>query len=401
MMATGVIDSFDASVLHEFYKNELLNNCIPYWLKYGVDSTYGGYLTSLDREWKIYNTDKSVWFQGRALWIFSKLYNDVEKRAEWLDAARIGYQFLTKHCFDSDGRMFFQVTRDGRPVQKRRYYFSETFAAISCAEYAKASGSGEALEQARKVYNLAMDLYRHPEKLPPKYYPETVKMKGLAAPMILLSTTQILRGIDDKNTAEYDDIAEGLLKDILSNFYKPECKALLENVGANGERLDSPKGRLVNPGHAIEAAWFIMNEGLYRKDKDVIQKSLNILDWSLDIGWDKEYGGIFSFVDIEGRPTEQLEWDMKLWWPHTEALIALLMAYEYTNDEKYRQQYIMVHNYSFSHFADREYGEWFGYLHRDGSVSNTLKGSLFKGPFHLPRALILNMKFFERLKGKA
>ena len=97
---------------------------------------------------------------------------------------------------------------------------------------------------------------------------------------------------------------------------------------------------------------------------------------------------MFYFVDVDGRPCEQLEWDMKLWWVHNEILIASLAAYQITGEEKYWNWFEKVHDYAFSHFHDAEHGEWYGYLHRDGTVSHTQKGSLWKGPYHLPRCLM-------------
>lgn len=381
--------------LRQFYREFLLENVIPFWLKNGIDREYGGILTCLDRQGRVYNTDKSVWFQGRACWMFSRLYNTVEQRPEWLEAAETAYQFLINHCFDSDGRMFFTVTRDGQPLRKRRYYYSETFAIIALAEYSKASGSRTALEKARQIYAMILDFYRNPLKLPPKIDPRTRVTKTLAVPMILLATTQSLREHDPN--PEYDQTAKDFYTELLRDFYKPEEKALFENVGPNGERLDSPAGRCINPGHSIETAWFLMHEGMYRKDQELIQKSLSILEFSLEIGWDKPYSGLLYYVDIEGKPPEQLEWDMKLWWPHTEALYALLLAYSLTKEEKYLAWHEKIHDYAFSHFSDPEWGEWFGYLHRDGTVSNTLKGSLWKGPFHLPRALLLCWQLLEKL----
>lgn len=381
--------------LQAFYNDYLLNNSIPFWLKNSLDNEYGGYLTCLDREGKVYNTDKSVWFQGRGTWIFAKLYNTLGKRQVWLDAARTGYEFLTKYCYDRDGRMFFTVTQDGRPLQKRRYMYSENFAAIACAEYYKASGDEKALSRAVETFQTIVDIYRNPEKSTPKIYPGTRKTMAMAVPMILLSTTQVLREID--NNPIYDRINGELIEVLFRNFFKPDEKAMFETVGAKGERLDSPQGRCINPGHSIEAAWFLMHEGLYRNDRGIIDKALQILDWSLEIGWDKQYGGLFYFADIEGKPCEQLEWDMKLWWPHTEALYALLLAYHISGDPKYEKWYTVMHDYSFNHFADERYGEWYGYLHRDGSVSNTLKGSMWKGMFHLPRALLLCLKLLETM----
>lgn len=379
--------------LHSFYRQHLLENCIPFWIKNGLDHRYGGILTCLDQKGAAYNTDKSVWLQGRATWMFSRLYNLVEPREEWLNAAKLTYDFLCKHCFDEDGRMFFTVTQDGRPLQKRRYMFSETFAIIGCAEYAKASGDPAALQKARQVYQMVLDLYRHSEKTQPKINPATRATKALAVPMILLATTQSLREIDPD--PGYDDLALEFAEVMLRDFYKPARGAMFETVGLHGEPLDSPQGRCVNPGHSIEAVWFILHEGMRRRDQRMIDQALQILDRSLEIGWDNIYGGLLSFVDIDGKPAEQLEWDMKLWWPHTEAFYALLLAHHVTGDAKYAEWHGKIHDWAFGHFPDRDYPEWFGYLHRDGSVANHLKGSVWKGPFHLPRALLLSVKLLE------
>ena len=375
--------------LREFYHDRLVNDCVPFWLRHSIDEKEGGYITYVDRKGELYSTEKPVWFQGRGLWTYSKLINDGVKVQGLADAAKTGCEFLMEHCYDSDGRMFFLVTREGKPLLKRRYFFSETFAAIGLSEYAKASGDTQAREKARQTYDLIIDLYRDPTKLVPKYIPETLQMKGLAPPMIILATSQSMRGSDPERTALYDSVAEETMEELFRDFMKHDVHAMLENVDVSGKRMDSPRGRLVNPGHSIEASWFLMSEGMYRNDRAVIDKALTILDWSMELGWDKEYGGIMHFVDIEGKPTEQLEWDMKLWWPHTETLYALMLAYHLTGDKKYSKLFGIVHDYSFENFPDEEYGEWYGYLHRDGSVSKTFKGSVFKGPFHLPRALHL------------
>ncbi len=374
--------------LQQTYHKEIIG-VMDFWTKYGVDREYGGYLTCLDREGKVFGTDKSGWFQGRGLYTFSKAYNSVEKRPEWLEAARLGYEFLKKHCYDNDKRMFFVLTRDGKPVQKRRYYFSECFAVTGCAEYFKASGDTEALELARDTFETIMYLYENPKVLPPKYNPEVVRTKSLNIPMIIIATAQVLCEADPENKAGYDEIVSRLFKEIVTDFLKEDAKALFETVGQNGERLDTPAGRTINPGHSIEASWFLMHEAILKGDIGLLEKSLDILNWSFEIGWDKQYGGLMYFMDIDGRPSDKLEWDMKLWWPHCEALIAFLMAYKATGDEKYLERFKQVHDYTFPHFKDKEFGEWYGYLHRDGSVSNHLKGNLFKGPFHIPRALIL------------
>ena len=381
--------------LYKTYKDTLLNDIIPFWMKHSIDKEYGGYMTWLDRDGSLLSTDKSVWFQGRGLWVFSKMCNEFGYNKEWMDAAKFGYDFLKEFCYDTDGRMFFQVTREGKPLRKRRYLFSEAFAVAGCAEYAKASGDPEALLKAKETYKLLLDYYTHPEKLEPKVIKETRQMKSHSMPMIMIATTQVLREAD-KNP-EYDSIINKLIKEVFLNFVHEDKKALFENVGVNGELIDSPQGRVINPGHAIETSWFLMEEGRKQNDQSIIQKALEILEWSLELGWDKEYGGILYFIDIDGKPPEQLEWDMKLWWPHNEALYALLLAYDLTHDLKYAQWYEKVHDWAFSHFPDEVYGEWFGYLHRDGTVSLPNKGSMWKGIYHVPRQFILTTKLLGEM----
>lgn len=376
-----------------FYREQLLDDCIPFWLNSDMpDRACGGYITSVDRQGKSYNDDKSVWFQGRGLWTFSMLCNRYGVRDEWLQAAKLGKDFLEKYCVDTDGRMFFQVTRDGRPLRKRRYLYSESFYVVGMAEYALATGDEDALKKAEDCFEKMLSLYRDPAsdpyKITPKGYSETRSERAVAVPMVLVSGAQLLRRCDPQRADYYSQITREMANDIFTYHYKPEKECVLETVLSDGSTVDTPAGRTINPGHSIENSWFLMNEAAYSGDRELLEKALNILNWSLRRGWDGEHGGIVYFTDVDGRPCEQLEWDMKLWWVHNEALIGLLMAYGLTGDDSYWKQFEEMHEYAFSHFADKEYGEWYGYLHRDGTVSHTQKGSMWKGPYHLPRCLM-------------
>lgn len=358
-------------------------------------------MTSLDRRGELFNTDKAVWFQGRSTWTYATMCRHLGHDKAWADAARLGYRFLKEHCYDSDGRMFFLLTREGKPIQKRRYWFSESFATIACAEYYQLSGDREALDLARSTWETMVRVHTIPGLATAKYNPETLAMKSLGGPMIQLVTAQVLRDADPEREDMYTTFIAQQIQEIRQDFMKPEQRALLENVGPHGEKMPGPKGRLLNPGHAIEAAWFMMVEAERSGDKEIMADALKILDWSMEWGWDKKYGGLLYFVDLEGRPCEALEWDMKLWWPHNEALIALAMAWKTTGLARYHDAFVQMHNYSFGHFADQEFGEWYGYLHRDGSVANDLKGNSFKGPFHLPRCLLMVYKTLASMDSKA
>jgi N-acylglucosamine 2-epimerase len=369
--------------LIQFFYDELVNDTMPFWVTHSVDKKYGGFVTFLDRRGDVLCSDKSMWVQGRVTWLFSKLYNELEKKPEWLELAKHGADFIKKYGFDDDRRMFFTVTQDGKPLRKRRYLFTETFGVIAFAEYAKASGDKQSLELAKKTMDLILDLYNKPGALEPKFYPQSKQTRGHSMSMIQINTLQVLRGADKDN--RYDKLIDNAIDEVFKYFVKPEKEALFETVGINGELLDSPEGRCINPGHAIETCWFIMEEGRHRNDKNLIEKALPILDWSLKLGWDNKYGGILYFVDIEGKQAEQLEWDMKLWWPHNEAIYATLLAYYLTKKEEYLKWFEKILDWSLKYFPDKEYGEWIGYLHRDGTVALDFKGNNWKGPFHLPR----------------
>ena len=383
--------------LAALHRDDLLNDTVPFWMDHNLDRECGGFFNYLAQDGSVYHTDKPIWVLGRYIWLMSTLYNEVEPRQEWLDTARHGVEFMLKHCFDSDGRMFYEVTRDGRPVRKRRYLFTETFGVIALSEYARATGDTQYLARARALWELTLHYHDNPDLLPPKFIPGTRPAKGHAMPMILIATTQMLRKHGEDPM--YEALIDRCMHEVLEHFLRPDEKALLETVGPNGERLDSPEGRCVNPGHAIETSWFLMDEGERRGDKSLIDKACQILEWSLDIGWDTEYGGILYFVDVEGKPAVQYEHDMKLWWPHNEALYACLLAHHLTGASQHADWYEKLHEWTYAHFPDREHGEWIKYLHRDGSVSTTLKGNGFAGPFHLPRMQLNCWKLLEKMKG--
>lgn len=386
--------SEQAKAYEQFYHAQLLDNVIPFWMNSDLlDEEYGGYISSVDREGKAYNTDKSVWFQGRCLWTFSTLCERYGIRPEWSAAADRGKAFLEKYCFDDDGRMYFIVTREGKPLRKRRYIFSESFFVVSMAEYGYVFSDADALKKAEKCFDMMLDIYRDPcadpFKITPKSYASTRAERSAAVPMVLLSSAQLLRRCAPAHAEKYNAISQEITADILRYHFHPELACSLENVLPDGSHVDNPQGRTINPGHSSENAWFLMCQALYDHDDALMKTALQIFDFAFERGWDSEHGGVLYFVDVDNRPCEQLEWDMKLWWVHNEVLIASLMAYAVTKDEKYWKRFEMVHEYTFSHFPDTTYGEWYGYLHRDGTVSHTQKGSLWKGPYHLPRCLML------------
>lgn len=369
--------------LRDFYRSSFLEGTLPFWLRESVDERYGGYLTMRDRDGSLLDDDKSVWFQGRFAWVLATLYNTVEKREEWRAAARSGVEFIRDHCFDTDGRMFFLVTRDGRPLRKRRYFFSEAFAIMAYAAYSWASGEEWWLEEARRLFARCIDYAEGRTTAGEPKWTSERESRGIGVPMIFLQVAQVLRDNGGCPLAErkIDEFIEEIRL-----FVKDDLECVLEQVGVDGEVIDHFDGRTLNPGHAIEGAWFILEESRRRGgDAGLTDLGCRMLDYMWKRGWDDEFGGIFYFRDVYGKPVQEYWHDMKFWWPQCEAIIATLLAYRMTGDEKYAEWHRRIHDYAHRLFPDPENGEWFGYFHRDGRLSSSVKGNHYKGPFHIPR----------------
>src|SRR3712207_64717 len=375
--------------LHDWaasYKNDLTNNIMPFWLRHGWDRENGGVYTCLDRDGSLMDTTKSVWFQGRFAFVCAFAYNNIERNEQWLEAAKSTIDFFEKHCFDADGHMYFSVTADGHPLRKRRYVFSETFAAIALSEYALATGDMSYAKRAMQIFEDTQRFLATPGFLAPKFEPE-VELQSHSIIMILINVGSRLRAVidDPKLTCQIDDSIEKLRK----YFMHPEFKALLETVGPKGEFIDTNMARVINPGHCIETSWFLMEEAQNRGwDKQLLETALTIFDWSWDWGWDKQYGGIINFRDCRNLPSQDYSQDMKFWWPQCETIIASLYAYLGTGDVEYLYRHRQISEWTYAHFPDPAHGEWYGYLHRDGTVAQPAKGNIFKGPFHIPRMMI-------------
>ncbi len=380
------------------YREDLLTNIMPFWMKNGWDRKNGGVYTCVNRDGSLMDSTKSVWFQGRFAFVCSFAYNTIERNPEWLEAAKSALDFIEKYCIDTDGHMFFEVTETGEPIRKRRYVFSESFAAIAMAEYSLATGDKLYAEKALQLFKRIKYLTETPGLLPPKYC-ENVKMQGHSLVMILINTASRIRKVI--NDPILDEQIDWSVNKIRSSFMHPEFKALLETVGPDGEFINTITGRTINPGHCIETAWFILEEAKHRNwDKELLDMGLTILDWSWEWGWDKEFGGIINFKDCMNLPPQDYAQDMKFWWPQTEAIIATLYAYEATGDSKYLDMHKQISDYTYAHFPDKEYGEWYGYLRRDGSVAQPAKGNLFKGPFHIPRMMIKSYDLCNEILSK-
>jgi N-acylglucosamine 2-epimerase len=387
--------SLDFKQLATQYKDELFTNVIPFWEKHSIDTQHAGYFTCLDREGNVFDTDKFIWLQGRQVWMFSSLYNRVEKRPEWLQTALHGAEFLQKHGRDANGNFYFSLNREGKPLMQPYNIFSDCFATMAFAQLSKATGKDEYAHIAKTTFENILKRSNNPKGIYNKTIAETRGLKGFSLPMILCNLSLEIEHLLSKELVE--ETIDQCIHEVMDVFYDPNSGLILENVNPDGSFSNSFEGRLLNPGHAIEAMWFVMDLASRANNQILIKKAIDVCIRTIEYGWDKQYGGILYFMDIKGYPPQQLEWDQKLWWVHVETLISLLKGYYHTGDKRCLEWFEKIHEYTWSHFPDPEHGEWFGYLNRRSEVLLPLKGGKWKGCFHIPRALLQCYTLLEKL----
>lgn len=379
------------------YMDELLDNVLPFWLNKSQDKEFGGYFTCLDRYGEVYDTDKFVWLQGREVWLFSMLYNKLKKDEEWLACAKQGGEFLKKYGCNENLDFYFSLTREGKPIIQPYNIFSNTFACMAFAQLAEATGSDEYADLAKRIFKRILERRSNPKGQWSKAYPGTRPMKDFALPMIICNMAlEVEKILDDKELL--DMTIDECKHEVIDVFYRPELGVMVENVSSvDNSLVDCFEGRTINPGHDLEALWFMENLAIRLGDKELIRKCVDISLSVINYGWDKENSGIFYFMDRNSSSPQQLEWDQKLWWVHIEAAIAMIKGYQLTGNEKCLDWFLKLDEYLWTKFRDEDYPEWFGYLNRQGDVLLSLKGGKWKGAFHVPRGLYQIGTILERI----
>ena len=389
--------------LAAYYRRHLLDEVMPFWESRVSDKEYGGYLSGFDRSGNVTETEKYVWLQARLLWMFSVLYNQVEKRDLWLKLARLGRDFLVKYAYAGDGRWNYLLDRVGRVLKGPESMFSDHFALEALCEYATAAGSESDITLIRATCDSLEKLVDDPDRHSFTRFQTKTRFKAHAVYMITIRVMGVAEQV--LGTERVRRLIDRCLDQVLNVFAKDERRLLFEYVGRDGNVMEDDKdGRLICPGHGLESMWFCLEEGRKRGDRSVVDRAIQVADWTYRYGHDNFNGGVLTFLDSSGEISDypdwhkkrNLRWDEKVWWVHSEALYATaLMALEAKNEE-YFGWFEDLHDWCKQHFYDPEYGEWYLALRRDGTPRNTCKGGMQKTAYHLPRALLLLMKLFER-----
>ena len=386
----------DLAAYKAAYESELFNSVVPFWERHSADREQGGYFSCLDRDGAVFDTDKFLWMQGRELWGFSHLYRRVGPEPRWLDMARLGANFLRDKGRAPNGDFWFALDRAGRPLVQPYNIFSDCFCAIGFAEYGRITGEAWSTELAVSTYRRIQERRSNPKGVWTKQIGENRPIKAMSMPMMQIWMAHEMAGLVP--AAELDANVDAALSQVLSIHIDRGRKAVFERVFADGSRPDCMEGRLLSPGHALETLWFMMRVADGRADQATVRLCRDAMLWTVERGWDAQFGGIYYYQDYEGRPPDKIESSMKLWWVHAEALCAFLLAYKLTGDPACEAWFKKIYDWTWSRFRDPEFGEWYGYLDRRGDVALTLKGGKWKGFFHIPRALLEGLAWLEEME---
>ncbi len=384
----------------ERYENELTQNVIPFWQKNCVDTEFGGYFTMLDRDGSVYDTTKYMWMQWRIVYMFAELYRSRfgAGNEAFLKIARDGFDFLYKHGRTEDGSYYFALNRRGVPSMAPYSIFSDCFAAMGAAALFAATGEERYRAEARSAMQSYIRRLDNPKGRWNKLLEGTPKRLSLGSYMILANLGCVMK--ECLGSDEFDGETDRAVRTVMKLFHHPELKVLFENVNPDGTfDLESCEGRFVNPGHGLESMWFVLQYAERINDRELIRQACDYVGELFHFGTDPVYGGIFYFMDALGKPHLELQHDMKLWWPHNEAIIAALFAYKLSGEERFLEHFRTVDQWAWSHFPDPEYGEWFAYLDRQGKPNNMLKGGKWKTFFHLPRCLMKSSTLMREIAG--
>jgi len=385
------------SNLRNQYRDLLLEGVAPFWLKHGVDWDYGGVLSCMREDGTPVSGDKYIWSQARSVWTFSALYNRIAPKPEFLRAAENSLRFLLAHGRDEQGRWMYHTTREGRVVEGAISIYSDCFAVYGISEYLRAVRDDKLLALARETFDRIVERVEEPDFHEVAPYPWPAHRKFHAISMILTELTNEL--IVTTGDPALEPILDRHLDRVMRCFVRPDRRLLLEFLDENWNELPPPEGTAVMPGHAIECMWFVMHAAVRRGDRELARRAAGVLRWHLEAGWDPEYGGLYLGIDAEGRVPYLPNAEKKLWWPHTEALYALLLASRLTGEPWCMEWYEKVHQWSWAHFPMPEAGEWWQRLDRQGRRTTELVALPVKDPFHLPRAATLIVELLEGRRG--
>jgi len=424
----GVIDKLKE--LKSFYTDHLKNTMLPFWLERAPDTEYGGFFTCFSPDGsKLITTDKFTWSQGRVAWLFAKLaatsaliFSD-DERKQFMDISKLAVDYMVRYAIGPDGG-YFLTKQDGTPKEYAPKMglcpssFTDVFIVLGLSGYAAASKDPKLLDMAFKhFYNVEQKVSDHSFRTAP-YIIDPDMCLASGSMSIVQLTTELHRAciaLGDSRAESLKPFAVKHCDRIFNNFRQPDG-VILEQIKKDLIPAESFLGRFINPGHSTEMGWFILENCVIRNDDTGVSEAVNIIEKALEIGKDQDYGGILYYVDRDGgQPRGQIiteadakakeaydrDWSNKLWWPHTETLYALMLAYAHTKKSSLLDEFDKLHEYTFKTFPnpDKTVGEWIQLRDREGQpILDNVGGRLpVKDPYHAIRNFIMLIELLDSL----
>ena len=387
----------------DWLREHLFDHVLPFWEEHALDPR-GGILTCISDEGRVLSGDKWLWSQWRAVWVFSRIYRSLDRTEKWLRFARQIADFCLRHAWDSERRHWaLLVAEDGTVLRAHESTYVDVFAIQGLLELHLASGEHQYLRFARETADAALVELAAPRDTMPHFpYPIPPGAKPHGIPMFWsLLFAELGTAVGEPR---YLRAAGELADEVFRDFYRPDRNVCLEFVRLDGGELPAPVGTAIVPGHAIESMWFQLRVGELLGIKRERQRlAVDLIARHLQLGWDTTgAGGLLLAIDAEGR--EPVGWkfaDTKLWWPHTEALYAALLAWKIDGEPRLLDWFDRLWRFCLEHYVDWQHGEWRQKLSRDLAPLQTTIALPVKDPYHLPRSLILQIELLHEADARA
>ncbi|MEO6874670.1 MAG: AGE family epimerase/isomerase [Opitutaceae bacterium] len=381
----------------QWLRAHLFGHVMPFWEKHGVDEL-GGFNTCVDDTGRILSTDKWLWSQWRAVWVFSRIHNRIDPDPRWLRSAKEIAAFCVKNGWDDRAEGWvLTVARNGTVLRGCESIYTDAFAVYGLVELYQATRDPETLQLACQTADAALRKLAGPHDAIPHFpYPIPAGAKPHGIPMMWSLVLAELGHVVESE--RYLAAAASLAAEIFRDFYRRDRDLIFEFVHADGSRFPGPQGNAIVPGHVVEDMWFQIHVAeLTGSTSPGRDEMLRLTLRHLDAGWDAAHGGgLLLAIDADGRtPVGWNFADTKLWWPQTEALYVTLLGAIQTGRPVFLDWYEKLWRLCLDHYVDWENGEWRQKLDRSLVPLQNVVALPVKDPFHLPRSLILQIELLE------
>lgn len=400
--------------LLEKYRYYLFDDFLPFMDKYVVDHQYGGFMCNTGRDGTNITQNKTAWYEGRGIWVYSFLYNKLKKDPEYLEIARKSVEFILKNEPTGDHLWPGSFSRDGTPISDPpNNIYGDLFVANGFSEYSKASGEDQYWDKAKAILIRCMKIYNSPDyEYIVNYGPggefnlksptanqniSTLEVTHAKGPRVLGHWMVIIRLVSQmlecKSDPELEKIADECIDAIMNYHFNPEFYLINEVLNHDLSRPEGPFSQFVYTGHAIETLWMLLYEAERRKDKELFDLVAERFKRHIEVAWDDVYRGVFRSFD---HINENIWKTDKVLWAQEEVLIGSLYMIEHTGDQWAKDMFAKMYEYVVDKFPLQQYGHPLWILGADRKVTFEEQYTRV-GNFHHPRHLMLNILSLERM----